>query len=83
MILSLRVRTGNIKGGKYDYTVDLQFDWFGISCIDNFCLYLQNRLIQTSQTGDKWYSDTPAFSIPCFEYSRSWHRLKMAGNFLV
>jgi len=26
---------------------------FGISCItaDNFCLYFQNRLIQTSQTG--------------------------------
>jgi hypothetical protein len=25
---------------------------------DNFCLYLQNRLDQTSQTGGQWYSDT-------------------------
>jgi hypothetical protein len=32
---------------------------------DNFCFYLQNRLIQTSQIGGKWYSDTSQFSIPC------------------
>jgi hypothetical protein len=25
---------------------------------DNFCFYLQNRQIQTSQTGGQWYSDT-------------------------
>jgi hypothetical protein len=25
---------------------------------DNFCFYLQNRLIQTSQTGGQQYSDT-------------------------
>jgi hypothetical protein len=31
----------------------------------NFCFYLQNRLIQTSQTGGQWYSDTSPFSIPC------------------
>jgi hypothetical protein len=33
-------------------TVNLLFDWFGISCMttDNFCFYLQNRLIQTSET---------------------------------
>jgi hypothetical protein len=31
---------------------------------DNFCSYLQNRLIQTSQTGGQWYSDTSPFSIP-------------------
>jgi hypothetical protein len=31
---------------------------------DNFCFYLQNRLIQTSQTGGQWYSDTSFFSIP-------------------
>jgi len=39
--------------GKYHCTIDLLFDWFGISCMttDNFCFYLQNRLIQTSQTG--------------------------------
>jgi hypothetical protein len=26
---------------------------------------LQNRLIQTSQTGGQWYNDTSPFSIPC------------------
>jgi hypothetical protein len=31
---------------------------------DNFCFYLQNRLIQTSQTGGQWYNDTSYFSIP-------------------
>jgi hypothetical protein len=31
-----------------------------------FCFYLQNRLIQTSQTrGQQQYSDTSPFSIPC------------------
>ncbi len=29
-------------------------------------LFLQNRLIQTSQTGGQWYSDTSPFSIPWF-----------------
>ncbi len=28
------------------------------------CFYLQNRLIQTNQTGGQWYSDTSPFSIP-------------------
>jgi len=31
---------------------------------DNFCFYLQSRLIQTSQTGGQQYSDTSLFSIP-------------------
>jgi hypothetical protein len=31
---------------------------------DNFCFYLQTRLIQTSQTGGQSYSDTCPFSIP-------------------
>jgi hypothetical protein len=52
--------------GIYHCTIDLLFDWFGISCVttDNFYFYLQNRLIQTSQTGGQWYSDTSPFSIP-------------------
>jgi len=33
---------------------------------DNFCFYLQNRLIQTSKTGGQWYSDTSPFSILCY-----------------
>ncbi len=43
---------GKLKG-SYHCTIDLLFDWFGISCMttDNFCFHLQNRLIQTSQTG--------------------------------
>ncbi len=51
--------------GKYHCTVDLLFDWFGISCMltDNCCFYLENRLIQTSQTGGQQYSDTSPFSI--------------------
>jgi hypothetical protein len=31
---------------------------------DNFCFYLQNRPIQTGQTGGQWYSYTSPFSIP-------------------
>jgi hypothetical protein len=32
---------------------------------NNFCFYLQNRLIQTSQTGGQQYSHTSPFSNPC------------------
>ena len=55
-----------ILKGKYHCTIDLLFNWFGISCMttDNFCFYLLNRLIQTSQKGGQWYSDTSPFSIP-------------------
>ncbi len=59
--------------GNYHCTVDLLFDWFAISCMttDNFCFYLQNRLIQTSQTGGQWYSDTSPFSIPWFIHGKN------------
>jgi hypothetical protein len=52
---------------EYHCTVDLLFDWFGISCMttDNFCFYVQNRPIQTIQIGGQWYNDTFPFSIPC------------------
>jgi hypothetical protein len=35
---------------------NLLFDWFGISSMttDNFCVYLPDILIQTSQTGRQW-----------------------------
>jgi hypothetical protein len=64
--MRLQRDAGNTKGGKYHSTVDLQSDWFGISCIttERFCFYLQNRLNQLGQTGGQWYSDTPPFSIP-------------------
>ncbi len=60
------------KRGKYHCTIDLLFYWFGISCMttDNFCFYLQNRLIWTSQIGGQWYSDTSPCSIP-WPYSYS------------
>jgi hypothetical protein len=53
-------------GGSISVPLAFLFDWFGISCMttDNFYFYLQNRLIQTSQTGGKQYSDTSPFSIP-------------------
>jgi len=65
----VRLQVGPINGlylvqgmlrGKYHCTIDLLFDWFGISCMttDNFCFYLQNRLIQASKTGGQRYSDT-------------------------
>jgi hypothetical protein len=31
---------------------------------DNFCFHLQNRLIQTGQTGGQMYSDTPPLAFP-------------------
>jgi hypothetical protein len=57
--LPLDIKTREYYRGKYHCTVDLLFDWFGISYMttQNFCFYLQNRLIQTSQTGGQWYSD--------------------------
>jgi hypothetical protein len=60
-----KLKQGILKG-KNQCTIDLLFDWFGISCMttDNFCFYLQNRLIQTSQTGGQWYSDISPFGIP-------------------
>jgi len=60
-------QTRNTKGGSI--TVPLT------SCLTSFesalwqltifCIYLQNRLLQTSKAGGKWYSDTSPFSIPC------------------
>ncbi len=38
---------------------------------DHFCFYLQNRLIQTSQTGGQWYSGTYPFSIPWLSHYES------------
>jgi len=54
--------------GKYHCTIDLLFDWFGISCMtaDNYHFYLQNRLILTGQTGGQLYSDTSPFSVPWY-----------------
>ncbi len=59
-------RLQGILKGKYHCTIDLLFGWFRINSLttDNICFYLQNRLIQTSQTGGQGYSDISPFSIP-------------------
>jgi hypothetical protein len=69
--------------GKYHCTVDLQFDWFGISCMttENFCFDLQNSLIQTSQAGGQWYSEMSPFSIPWVP-AMALNRLLMLGEFI-
>jgi len=36
---------------------------------DNFCFYLQNRLIQTSQTGGQRYVDTSPLVFPALRHS--------------
>jgi hypothetical protein len=41
---------------------------------DSLCFYLQNRLIQTSQTGGQRYSDTSPFSIP-------WLKCQIVSNY--
>jgi hypothetical protein len=53
---------GNTKGESI--TVLLTSCLTGYMTTDNFCFYLQYRLIQTSQTRGQWYNDTSPFSIP-------------------
>ncbi len=55
------VHAGNTKGGSI--TVPLTSCLTGLELavrqLPLFCFYLQNRLIQISQTGGQWYSDPP------------------------
>jgi hypothetical protein len=46
----VKVQPGNTKWGS---TVDLLFDWFGISCMttDNLCFYLQNKPVKQEVKG--------------------------------
>ncbi len=68
--LVLLPKAGNTKGGSI--TVLLTSCLTGLESAvwqqTIFCFYLQNRLIQTSQTGGQWYSDPSPFSIPCLKY---------------
>jgi hypothetical protein len=43
---------------------------------DNFRLYLQNRLIQTGQTGGQLYCDTSPFSVP-------WYRHHLPSSLMI
>ena len=60
------VFAGNTKGGSI--AVPLTSCLTGLESVvlqqTFFCLYLRNRLIQTSQTGAQWYIDTSPFTIP-------------------
>jgi len=58
------VQAGNTKRGSI--TVPLTSCLTGIeSCqLTFFCFYLQNRRIQTSQTGGQWYKDTSPLVLP-------------------
>ncbi len=83
LVLSRKCCSREYLRGKYHCTIDLLLDWFGISCVttDNFCFYLQNRRIQTSQTGGQWYSDTSPFSIPWLLTSKDkWHWNEPVNN---
>ncbi len=73
LLLLAILRSGNTNRGSITVPLTPLFDWFGISCMttDIFCFYLKNRLIQTSQTGGQWYSDTSPFSIPCLDITAS------------
>jgi hypothetical protein len=60
------VQAGNTKGGSIAvlFTSCLTGLESAVRQLPIFCFYLQNRLIQTSQTGGQQYSDTSPFSIP-------------------
>ncbi len=76
--LTLIRNTGNNKGGST--TVLLTSCLTGLElvvCHWQF-FYLQNRLIQTSQTGVQWYSDTSPYSIPCGIFLA--HKNAMTGS---
>jgi len=66
MALVSLVEPGNTKGGSI--TVPLTSCSTGLESavwqLTIFVFILQNRLIQTSQTGGQWYNDTSPFSIP-------------------
>ncbi len=59
LMKNLREKAGNTKGGSI--TVPLTSFLTGLESADNFCFYFQSRIIQTSQTGGQWYSDTSPF----------------------
>ncbi len=66
LISASKARSGNSKGENI--TVPLTSCLTSLESVEwqltIFCFYLQNRLIQTSQTGGQQYSDTFPYSIP-------------------
>ncbi len=71
------VMAGNTKGGSISVPLtscltDLES---AVLHLTNFCFYLQNRLIQTSQTGGQQYSDTSPLVFPGLEV-KEWITVK-------
>ncbi len=72
-VFNFRLVQGILKGGSI--TVLLTSCLTGLESAvttDNVWFYLQNRLILTSETGGRWYSEIPPFGIPrlvCFCYT--------------
>jgi len=62
--------TGNTKGGSITVPLTSCLTGLesGVTQLNVFVFCLQNRLIQTGQTGGQWYSDTSPFSIPWVIY---------------
>jgi hypothetical protein len=71
IITCLMVTAGNTKGGSI--TVPLTSCLTGLESAvwqqTIFVFIFKNRLIQTSQTGGQWHSDTSPFSIPWLQIS--------------
>ncbi len=66
VLRSLWDAAGNTKGGSITVplTSCLTILETAVWQLKYLCFDLQNPLIQTSQTGGQWYSDTSLFSIP-------------------
>jgi len=62
MLKAMSYVSGNTIGGSI--SVQLTSSLTGLESAVNFGFYFQNRLMQTSQTGGQWYSDSSLFSIP-------------------
>ncbi len=71
-LLRSSLKSGNTKGGSIivplaSCLTRLELTVWQVTS-DKFCFYLQNSIIQTSQTGGQCYSDTSTFSIPCLNH---------------
>jgi hypothetical protein len=78
--------TGNTKGGSIAVLLTSCLTRLGSAVwqLTILVFYLQNRPIQTNQTGGQWYSDTSPFSIPCPSWCtcQTMHWPAMALNLL-
>jgi hypothetical protein len=63
--LAVNVSSGNTKGGSITVLLTTCLTVLESAVWQlTICFYLQNRQIQTSETGGQWYSDTSPFSNP-------------------